>query len=157
MAVESEGEVRIAASSGTWLSATPPSRRIRWLLYLVGTAVWTSGLLWWLFDRYMLQQTQYGVSQHPLQVWWLRLHAAAATAAVWLLGYLSAVHVQRNWPARLRRSSGLLFVSAIALLVVSGYLLYYVESDRPLAIVADVHLAIGVCAPLAFLLHRWRR
>jgi hypothetical protein len=141
-----------------WVDATSrPSRRIRWAVYTLGLAVWSSGVLWWLFDHYMLQQTQYGISQHPLQVWWLRLHAACATGAVWLLGYLTAMHMQRNWPARLRRRSGLLFVAAIGVLVASGYLLYYVESDRPLAIIADVHWTVGLGVPLAFLLHRWRR
>ena len=136
---------------------TRPSARIRWTLYIIGVGVWLSGVLWWTFDRYMLQQTPYGIAQHPLQVWWLRLHAAMATAAIWLLGYLSAIHVQRNWPAALRRGSGLLFISTVGLLVVSGYLLYYVEAERPLDLIADVHWGVGLCAPAAFLLHRGLR
>ena len=147
----------VAASVPLRSTVSRPSRPIRWLLYAIGSGVWLSGVLWWVFDRYLLQQTVYGIAQHPLQVWWLRLHAATATAAIWLLGYLSAMHVQRNWAARLRRNSGLLFVSAVGLLAVSGYLLYYVEADRPLAVIADVHWAVGLCAPVAFLLHRGLR
>jgi len=131
-----------------------PTRRIRWALYGIGISVWVSGVLWWLFDRYFLRQTDIGIEQNPLQVWWLRAHALTATLAVWLLGYICAVHVQRNWPGRLRRNSGLLFVGAFALLVFSGYLLYYVDADRPSALIGQFHWIVGLCAPLAFVVHR---
>ncbi|MGH8205318.1 MAG: hypothetical protein ACRETK_00945 [Steroidobacteraceae bacterium] len=136
---------------------TRPTRRIRWTLYAVGASVWASGVLYWVFDRYFLRQTNIGIEQNPLQVWWLRAHALTATVAVWLLGYICAVHVQRNWSAGLRRSSGLLFVTVFGLLVFSGYLLYYVDADRPAALIADIHWAVGVCTTLAFLIHRGLR
>jgi hypothetical protein len=104
-----------------------------------------------------LQHTDIGLSENPLQVWWLRLHAGTATAAIWLLGYISAIHVQRNWGAGQRRSTGLLFVSAFGLLVVTGYLLYYVDADKPAAMLSSIHWVVGLCVPAAFLLHRgWR-
>ncbi len=108
---------------------TRPTPGIRRTLYAVGVAVWLSGVLWWTFDKYMLQRSDFGVSENPLQVWWLRLHAGTATATVWLFGYLSAIHVQRNWKGGVRRNSGLVFVVTLALLTISGYLLYYVEAD----------------------------
>jgi len=134
-----------------------PTRRIRWALYGIGASVWASGVLWWVFDHYFLRQTNIGIEQNPLQVWWLRAHALTATLAVWLLGYLCAVHVQRNWSGRLRRNSGLLFVSAFGVLVLSGYLMYYVDADRPAALIAQFHWIVGLCAPLAFLIHRGLR
>lgn len=139
------------------LPASAPSRSTRWLLYGIGGGVWLSGVLWWIFDRYLLQQTEYGIAQHPLQVWWLRAHAALATALVWLLGYLSGQHVQRNWPFGLRRFSGLLFISTLGVLLITGYLLYYVEAERPLALIATLHWSLGTVTPLAYLLHRGLR
>lgn len=136
---------------------TRPTPGIRRTLYAVGVAVWLSGVLWWTFDKYMLQRSDFGVSENPLQVWWLRLHAGTATATVWLFGYLSAIHVQRNWKGGVRRNSGLVFVVTLALLTISGYLLYYVEADRPLAMITQLHWVVGLCAPLAFLLHRGLR
>ncbi len=127
------------------------------MFYAIGVSVWVSGVLYWVFDKYFLRQTNIGIEQNPLQVWWLRAHALTATLAVWLLGYICAVHVQRNWSGRLRRVSGLLFVSAFALLVLSGYLLYYVDADRPAALISDFHWVVGLCAPLAFLIHRGLR
>jgi len=111
-------------------------------------------VLYWTYDHYMLRHTDIGISENPLQVWWLYLHAGTATAAIWLLGYMSAIHVQRNWGAGQRRNSGLLFVTAVGLLVVTGYLLYYVDADRPEALISSIHWIIGLCAPAAFLLHR---
>ena len=138
---------------------TRPSSRIRRTLYLIGIAVWASGVLYWTFDKYMLRHSDAGISENPLQVWWLRLHAATATAAVWLFGYMCAIHVQRNWAGGVRRNSGTLFVSVLTLLTLTGYLIYYVEADRPLAMLLQLHWMLGVFAPLAFLLHwglRWR-
>jgi cation transport ATPase len=127
------------------------------MLYAVGIGVWVTGVLYWTFDHYMLRQTDIGLSENPLQVWWLRLHAATATLAIWLLGYMSAIHVQRNWSSRQRRYTGLLFVSAFGALVASGYLLYYVEADRPEMFISTLHWVIGLCVPAAFLLHRGLR
>lgn len=141
-------------------SPTRPSPRIRRTLYLIGIAVWASGVLYWTFDKYMLRHSDAGISENPLQVWWLRLHAATATAAVWLFGYMCAIHVQRNWAGGVRRNSGTLFVSVLALLTLTGYLIYYVEADRPLATLLQLHWMLGLFAPLVFLLHwglRWRQ
>ncbi|HEX4050992.1 MAG TPA: hypothetical protein VHY19_08960 [Steroidobacteraceae bacterium] len=140
-------------------SPTRPSPRIRRTLYLIGIAVWTTGVLYWTFDKYLLRHSDAGLSENPLQVWWLRLHAASATTAVWLFGYMCAIHVQRNWTAGARRNSGALFVSLFALLTLTGYLIYYVEADRPLATLLQLHWVMGLFAPLGFLLHRglrWR-
>lgn len=134
-----------------------PTLSIRRAIYLIGVAVWASGVLYWTFDRYMLQRSDAGISENPLQVWWLRLHAGTATAAVWLFGYMCAIHVQRNWKGGVRRSSGTLFVSVLALLTLTGYLIYYVEADRPLALLSQLHWALGLFAPLGFLLHRGMR
>jgi hypothetical protein len=138
-------------------SLTRPTPRIRRTLYVIGIAVWITGVLYWTFDKYMLRHSDAGLSENPLQVWWLRLHAATATAAVWLFGYMCAVHVQRNWAGAVRRNSGALFVSVFALLTLTGYLIYYVEADRPLATLLQLHWTVGLFAPLAFLLHRGLR
>lgn len=121
---------------------------------MIGLSVWVSGVLYWTYDHYMLRHTDIGISENPLQVWWLYLHAGTATAAIWLLGYMSAIHVQRNWGGGQRRNSGLLFVSTVGVLVVTGYLLYYVDADRPEALISSIHWIVGLCAPAAFLLHR---
>lgn len=147
------------AASPNPTSPTRPTPKIRRTLYLIGIAVWATGVLYWTFDKYMLQRSDAGLSENPLQVWWLRLHAAAAMTAVWLFGYLCAIHVQRNWGGGVRRNSGALLVSVFALLAGSGYLIYYVEADRPLAMLLQAHWLLGLFAPLAFLLHwglRWR-
>lgn len=138
-------------------SPSRPTPGVRRTLYLIGLAVWASGVLYWIFDKYMLRQSDIGISENPLQVWWLRLHALTATAAVWLFGYMSAIHVQRNWSGGARRNSGTLFVTTLGLLTLSGYLIYYVEADRPLALISQLHWVLGACAPLAFLLHRGMR
>lgn len=139
------------------LTSTRPTPAVRRLIQLIGLAVWTTGVLYWTFDKYMLRHTDIGLSENPLQVWWLRAHAAAATAAVWLFGYMSAIHMQRNWRVGARRNSGALFVATLLLLMLSGYLIYYVEAERSLALLTQLHWVVGLCAPLAFLLHRGMR
>jgi len=154
---DASGDRAIATLPPAPASSSRPSRRIRWTLYVIGASVWASGVLYWTYDHYMLRHTDIGLSEDPLQVWWLYLHAGSATLATWLLGYMSAIHVQRNWSGGLRRSTGLLFVTAFGLLILTGYLLYYVEADRPERLIASIHWIIGLCAPAAFLLHRGLR
>lgn len=148
---------RLVAAPPVPIPPSRPTPGIRRAIYLIGVAVWASGVLYWTFDRYMLQHSDAGISENPLQVWWLRLHAGTATAAVWLFGYMCAIHVQRNWRGGIRRNSGTLFVGVLAVLTLTGYLIYYVEADRPLALLSQLHWAVGLFAPLGFLLHRGMR
>lgn len=128
------------------------SARREALVYIILGVLWASGIGWLLFHYFLGQTTEFGALPHPLESWWLRLHGAAAFATLWLIGLLWAIHVVPAWKAR-RRVSGIVLGALLALLVVSGYLLYYASGDDARAAIALVHWIFGVALPLAVLPH----
>jgi len=128
----------------------------RWALYIVGAGVWLSGGLWLLFHYFLVKQGEFGPSTNPLEPWWLKIHGAFAFAAVWMFGLLWGIHITKAWPNRRRRWSGGMLTGVFALLIVSGYLLYYVGDEKGRAVVSLLHWTVGLSCPLFFLWHRLR-
>ena len=133
------------------------SRRRRRLIYLISAGVWLSGMLWLLLHNFCLQSGEFGLAPHPLEPWSLRMHAAFAFGALWLLGLMSATHIQKGWNSRRKRYSGVTLVASFGVLILSGYLLYYVGDERARSLVSLLHWVLGAFAPLAFLAHRLTR
>ena len=131
-----------------------PSRR--WGLYIVGAGVWLSGGLWLLYHYFFECQGEFGPTANPLEPWWLKLHGAFAFAAVWVFGLLWGVHITKGWPHKRRRWSGGALTGVFALLIVSGYLLYYLGDDKVRPIVSILHWGIGLACPIFFFVHRVR-
>ena len=131
----------------------PRPRRLA--VYAIGAATWATGTLYLIFHTFLQTQGEFGPEANPLEPWWLKSHGAAAFASLWLFGLLWGVHALNGWNARRRRwSGGLLFVT-FAVLIASGYLLYYTGEDAMRAIVSILHWVIGLAAPVAFVWH-WR-
>ncbi len=132
------------------------SQRREALVYIVLGVLWASGIGWLAFHYLLLQTTEFGLLPHPLEAWWLRLHGAAAFATLWLIGLLWAIHLVPAWKMR-RRISGIALAVLLAVLVLSGYLLYYAGGDDARAVIALLHWIIGAALPLALLPHVLRR
>jgi hypothetical protein len=130
------------------------SRRRRLGVYAVGLGLWMSGAFWLVFHYFVVHESQFGPSPHPLEPWWLKLHGAFAFAGIWTFGLLWGVHVVNGWSAGRRRRSGAWLVGILACLTVSGYLLYYLGDEQLRGIASLLHWSIGLACPLAFLVHR---
>lgn len=104
-----------------------------------------------------------GELPHPLEAWAMRLHGLAAFAGLFVLGVLAAAHVPQGWRLSGRhrhagqRGSGIALCTLAALLVASGYLLYYfaLEAIRPPLGLA--HAALGTAMVLLGGWHAGRR
>jgi hypothetical protein len=129
----------------------------RWAVYGVGAGLWLSGVLWLAFHYFLQVEGPFGVRPHPLESWWLPLHAGFGFATLWVLGLLWGVHVGRAWPTRLKRWSGSVLLAGLAVLVASGYLLYYLSNDALRADTALIHWILGLACPAIFLIHRRAR
>ena len=140
---------------------TPPalrlSQNVRWLIYIIGIAVWFTGIGWLLLHDFFMQPGEFGMAPNPLEPWSLRAHAAFAFAAIWLLGLLSASHVPKGWNSRRKRYSGVALVTAFVVLILSGYLLYYVGQEHVRGLLSTTHWVLGAVAPLAYAVHRLAR
>lgn len=133
------------------------SRARRLSVYLVALGLWGSGATWVLLRYAFQRQGPFGAEPHPLQPWALKVHGAFAFATLWLLGALWAAHLVNGWRAGRRRFSGAVLFGLAVLLIVTGWLLYYAGDDDLRGVVAIVHWAVGLGAPLAFVLHRFAR
>jgi hypothetical protein len=128
-----------------------------WYVYAVSAGIWLSGLLWLLFHYFLVRNTDYGPAPNPLEHWWLIAHGAMAFASLWLMGYLWATHIVRRWRlGRQRKTGGTLFAT-MAVLIVSGLLLYYPPSDEWHSATAVIHWVLGLAMPLALTAHWWIR
>jgi len=124
-------------------------------VYVIAGGLWLSGGLWLLFHYFLRRMTEFGFEAHPLEAWWLRLHGAFAFATLWLVGFLSARHIVSGWASGRRRLSGLTMLGAIGVLVLTGYLLYYLGDDQARSLVSLGHWGLGLGLPALFLCHRF--
>jgi hypothetical protein len=74
---------------------------------------------------------------------------------VFLLGWIAAEHISDHWNRERNRVSGYSLASLAAVLVISGYALYY-TTDRLHDIAAAAHEVLGAAA-IVFALTHWRR
>ena len=138
---------------------TSPALRLgKWhqgYLYVVGTLLVLSGALWLLFHYFVRIPGQFGDSPHPLQPWWLSFHGLSAAA--FLIGFGSVLpgHVRRAWVARRNRLSGAFFFFLLAVLIATGYALYYLGEDAVRAPVSAVHWIVGLGIPVLMGWHIW--
>ncbi len=135
------------------------SRRRRHTAYAVGGVLWLSGVLWLLFHYFMQRRGEFGTAPHPLEPWWLRLHAAAAFATLWTFGLVWGAHIVAGWRSGRHRLSGGFAVALLGWLIATGYLLYYLVDDRWRAVASLAHWIVGLGLPALFVLHvvrgRW--
>ena len=127
----------------------------RWV-YAVGALVALSGMLWLLFHWFVSVPGEFGPTAHPLERWWLRLHGLSAAAFLIVFGAVLPLHAKLAWNARRNRWSGSLFVSALALLIGTGYALYYLGDDTVRNALSIAHWVVGLVAPALIAFHAWR-
>lgn len=123
-------------------------------LYATVASLVASGL-WWLGAHYAGalfangSDDLYRLGQESLA---LRVHGATAFAMLFALGAMSAHHIRRGWSLKRNRVSGSVLITGFALLVTTGYALYYLVSDDLHAAVSALHWASGLAlAPTLFL------
>ena len=138
--------------------SSPAMRLGKWhqaYLYVSGTLLVISGALWLLFHYFVRMPGQFGDMPHPLEPVWLTLHGLCA--AVFLIGFGSVMpgHVRRAWVARRNRWSGTFFFALLALLIASGYGLYYIGDDVARAFVSAAHWVVGLAIPVMMGWHIW--
>ena len=105
----------------------------------------------WLIARYFLRSAgQFGETVHPIEPWAIKLHGAAAMLMLFFLGTLLNGHVRSALKSGRNLMSGWSMITLFALLILSGFALYYVagESDRPvwsqLHWIGGLALAVGI-------------
>jgi hypothetical protein len=130
------------------------SRRQRFAVYTVFGVLWLSGGWWLLLDQFFTRPGEFGRMPHPWEPAILLIHGVVAIFSMYVLGWVTARHVLRWWPAKLRRLSGGLLAALFAVLTLSGFALFFVSDDRLLRLSAASHDVLGI-AITAFAIQHW--
>lgn len=122
-------------------------------LYGVATILWLSGALWLYFHYFGQTQGNYGPQNSALLSPTLKIHGAAAMAFLIALGSLLTTHVPLGWRQKIQRPSGASLLTASAVLILSGWGLYYIGQDQWREWTSAVHSMIGLLFPLMIVAH----
>lgn len=85
----------------------------------------------------------------------MRVHGVLAVGGVFLLGWIVGGHTIERWGSARNRFSGLALTGSAALLLASGYALYYTTGTLH-EVASRAHEWLGVASLLAALAHWWR-
>jgi cellobiose-specific phosphotransferase system component IIC len=124
-----------------------------WWAYAVVTLLVSSGSLWLLFHYFVMVQSDFGAIRHPLEVWWLKVHGAAAMLTLVLIGTMMPVHIRKAWHAGKNRWTGAVMLAVLAVLILTAYALYYYTGEASRPWVSAIHWVIGLGMVPAIILH----
>lgn len=137
-----------------------PAMRLGFLhqayLYATGVLLVLSGALWLLFHYFVRIPGEFGDKPHGFEP--VLLVAHGLFAAAFLVGFGSVLpgHVRRAWNGRRNRISGSVFFSLVAVLIASGYALYYTGNESARAAISALHWIAGLGMPALMGWHIWR-
>src|SRR4026207_2159799 len=122
----------------------------RYFLYAVLALVFLSGVVW-AYWNYLVASP--GDFEMTAKTWAMKVHGGAAMTVLVLIGMLLNAHVRFAWRADRNRANGSIFLSAFAVLTITGYGLYYAGSERLRAWTSWLHLVVGLALPILLLIH----
>ena len=123
-------------------------------VYLIVGVLWISGFAWLCLDQFAAQPGPFGSIRHPLQPPLLLAHGVVAVASLYLFGWIGARHALRWWVGGLRRMRGGTLASILALLILTGFALFFLSSDAWQRYTAAVHDVLGIAVTL-FAIQHW--
>jgi hypothetical protein len=129
-----------------------PAQRLS--IYGIVGALWLTGSAWLILDQFFTRHGTFGATPHPLEAPLLLLHGIIAILSMYSFGWITARHVLRWWPGRVRRWSGGGLAAFIAVLIVSGFALFFLTNDEWLHYSAVSHEVLGLAVTL-FALRHW--
>lgn len=111
-----------------------------------------SGVAWLVAHFFLRAAGEFGIAIHPLEPWSMKLHGAAAMAALWLTGTLLHLHIRRGLAARRNLPAGWSMIVLLLLLTLTGYALYYIAGEESRPLWSLVHWGAGLLLlPLVWL------
>ena len=122
---------------------------LRYSFYATGLALLATGAAW-LYMRYGISAATLPRGSLSLA---MKVHGAAAMAALALVGAVTALHVKGAWQEGRNIASGVLLAATLLVLAMTGYLLYYSGDETLRAQASAAHWILGVAAPLGLWWH----
>jgi hypothetical protein len=119
----------------------------RWLrrcVYASWAVLVLSGVAWLLARYYLRPVGQFGETIHPLEPWAMKVHGAGAMAMLFFLGTILNGHIRRALRSGRNLVSGWSMIGTVALLVVTGFGLYYLAGEGERTTWSLVHWIAGL-------------
>jgi hypothetical protein len=129
-----------------------PAQRLS--IHCIVGMLWLSGCAWLILDQFFTGRGPFGAIPNPAEAPLLLLHGVISILSMYLFGWITARHVLRWWPARSRRWSGGGLAAFIAILIVSGFALFFLSGDEWIHYSAVSHEVLGL-AVTAFAIRHW--
>ena len=124
----------------------------RRLLYFAVALLFISGVAWTYWNYFVTSRDDSEMAAKALA---MKIHGGAAMAILVLIGMLLTEHVRVAWRARRNRANGSLFLSALSVLTITGYGLYYAGGESLRAWASWIHVGVGLALPLLLIFHVW--
>lgn len=122
----------------------------RFFCYLTFFTLFFSGVIWLILNPFVSENFSF----LPFQVWSLRLHGAASFGFMIIFGMILSTHVSFNWQVKKnRRISGIILIVFLAILIASGYGLYYLGDEDSRQFISYLHWIIGIITSIFFTIH----
>ena len=120
---------------------------------IILSASWISGLSFFIFNNFITTTGEFGIEKHPAQYPILKAHGACAFIIMVTYGYYLGAHVRKNWKVSPKPISGLTLFSIPILLIISGWILYYIASDNLRQNIGYAHFSLGLILPIILVIH----
>lgn len=124
-----------------------------WLLTISGSLLWLSGAAWLLLHYFGQAKGEFGPEANPLEPWMMRAHGFVLIPALLGIGGMFVAHIPKGWTHPPQRVAGIALCTLLALLIASGYMLYYVGDDIVRTWTSIVHWSLGLLLPAIFIWH----
>ena len=129
----------------------PLDPRFRFAIYAAFSILFLTGVGWLVSDQ--MKDAASGESWQATAAYMLMVHGGAAMATLMLLGALVPLHVRHGWRMRRNRITGSLMAACNAVLIATSFGLYYAGSEVLRPWMSDIHIGLGLCLPVLFLIH----
>jgi hypothetical protein len=103
-----------------------------------------SGVLWLWLHFFMRVAGEFGERPNPFEHVCLQVHGGVAMLMLLVAGSVFPLHMRRAWQVRKNTISGLAVTGLLALLIVSAYALYYLETRSTHDWISAVHWIAGL-------------
>ena len=129
------------------------SWRYRACLFAFIMLSWVTGVTFFILNRWVMIEGEFGPEKHPAQANFLKVHGASAFLMMISYGYLLATHIPAGYKSKRQRIIGLSLVAAQGFLIISAYGLYYVGGDQFHELISYAHSSVGFIFPFLLATH----
>jgi ABC-type proline/glycine betaine transport system permease subunit len=122
-------------------------------LYSFFALSWITGIAFFILNKWLLVEGEFGLEKHPWQSTILTSHGLSAFILLMIIGAIFINHTPIAWRIHRMRKIGIVLTTITSLQIISAYLLYYVSIESLRSISVYLHLSIGIGLPLILIIH----